>query len=150
MSTSTSTEAPFSRAEGHAFLNRTLETERAGARALVAYLDDHARDSMAWKILRQVQADEAHNCALVGKLLDRDGVAHSHATGEFHAKAVAVSGAKARIRYLQRGLGWAVREFGRALPRLADAETRSLVARMRDSHRRSIRECQALVDSLPD
>jgi hypothetical protein len=72
------------------------------------------------------------------------------ANREFYAEAVAVRGAKARIRYLQRGLGWAVREFGRALPRLADAETRSLVTRMRDSHRRSIREFQASVDSLPD
>jgi nitronate monooxygenase len=112
-------------------------------------MDEHERNGATWKTLRRVQADEAHNCALVGKLLDRDGVAHSHATGEFYAKAVAVSGRRARIEFLVRGLGWAVREFEQALPRIADAEARALVTRMRDTHRRSIEACRAAASSLP-
>ncbi len=145
MSTST-----FSKAELCAFLNRMLETERAGAKALVAFMDEHERNGLAWTTLRQVQADEAHNCALLGKLLDRNGVPHSHATGEFHAKAVAVSGRGARIEFLIRGLGWAAREFNAALPRIADADANALITRMRESHLRSIEACRVAAGSLRD
>jgi len=125
-----------------------LEAERAGAKALVVFMDEHAHQGEAWKVLRRVQADEAHNCALIGKLLDRDGVPHSHATGEFYAKAVAVSGARQRIEFLLRGLGWAVREFDQAMPRIEDPETRSTLARMRDTHVRSMQACAAVARAL--
>ena len=111
MSTSNSTD----------FLNRMLEAERAGAKALVVYMDSFERNSESWKILRAIQADEAHNCALIGKLLEKAGVAYSHATGEFYDKAIAVKGARARIEFLVRGLKWAVKRFEETLPQL-DAE----------------------------
>jgi hypothetical protein len=79
-----------------------LEAERAGAKALVVFMDDHPRNSAAWKVLRQVQSDEAHNCALIGKLLEKAGVPYSHATGEFYGKAVAVKGPRQRIEFLIR------------------------------------------------
>ena len=125
-----------------------LETERAGAKALVVFMGEHDRQSEAWKVLRQVQADEAHNCALVGKLLDAAGLAHSHATGEFYEKAVAVSGRRERIEFLLRGLGWAVREFDKAMPRIDDPEIRNILARMRESHARSIAACAALARAI--
>jgi nitronate monooxygenase len=67
-----------------------LEAERAGAKALVVFMDDHPRNGEAWKVLRQVQNEEAHNCALIGRLLEKAGVPYSHATGEFYDKAVAM------------------------------------------------------------
>jgi nitronate monooxygenase len=124
-----------------------LEAERAGAKALVVYMGSFERNSEAWTILRAIQADEAHNCALIGKLIEKAGAPYSHATGKFYDKAVAVSGAKARIEFLVRGLKWAVKQFEQALPRL-DAEARDLFARMRDSHLRSIAACEALVRRL--
>ncbi len=124
-----------------------LETERAGAKALVVFMDDHDRKGEAWTVLRQVQADEAHNCALIGKLLDGLRVPHSHATGEFYDKAVAVRGARARMEILVRGLRWAVKRFDEALPRL-DGPARELFERMRASHLRSIAACEALVRKL--
>ena len=66
-----------------------LEAERAGAKALVVFMDDHPRNGEAWKVLRQVQNEEAHNCALIGRLLEKAGEPYSHATGEFYDKAVA-------------------------------------------------------------
>ena len=95
-----------------------LEAERAGAKALVVYMDDFPRNSEAWKILRQIQADEAHNCALIGKLLEKSGTPYSHATGKFYDKAVAVKGRRARLEFLVRGLKWAVKRFEQALPQL--------------------------------
>jgi nitronate monooxygenase len=124
-----------------------LETERAGAKALVVFMDEHDRKGEAWTVLRQVQADEAHNCALIGKLLDGLHVAHSHATGEFYEKAVAVRGKRARIEFLVRGLHWAVKRFDEALPRL-QGDARELFARMRASHLRSIAACEQAAGKL--
>jgi nitronate monooxygenase len=125
-----------------------LEAERAGAKALVVFMDEHPRNGEAWKVLRAVQNDEAHNCALIGRLLEKQGVAYSHATGEFYDKAVAVKGARERIEFLIRGLKWAVKKFEEALPTLEE-EPRSAFARMRDSHLRSIAACENVLKTLP-
>jgi nitronate monooxygenase len=124
-----------------------LEAERAGAKALVVFMDEFPRNGEPWKMLRQIQADEAHNCALIGKLLEKAGTPYSHATGKFYDKAVAVKGPKARIEYLVRGLKWAVKKFEAELPRL-DKEAQDLFIRMRDSHLRSIAACEKLVKTL--
>jgi len=124
-----------------------LEAERAGAKALVVYMDDFPRNGEAWKTLRQIQADEAHNCALIGKLLEKAGTPYSHATGKFYDKAVAVKGPKARLEYLVRGLKWAVKRFEESLGRMSPEE-RDLFTRMRDSHLRSIAACEALAKRL--
>ena len=129
------------------FLNEMLEAERAGAKALVVYMDDFARNGEAWKTLRQIQADEAHNCALIGKLIEKSGGAYSHATGKFYDKAVAVKGPKQRLEYLVRGLKWAVKRFEASLGRMS-TEEQNLFTKMRDSHLRSIAACEKLVKAL--
>jgi nitronate monooxygenase len=111
-------------------------------------MDDFPRNGEAWKILRQIQADEAHNCALIGKLLEKAGTPYSHATGKFYDKAVAVKGPRQRLEYLVRGLKWAVKRFEDQLPRLAP-EARELFGKMRDSHLRSIAACERLAQALP-
>jgi nitronate monooxygenase len=125
-----------------------LEAERAGAKALVVYMDDFPRNGETWKVLRQIQADEAHNCALIGKLLEKSGEPYSHATGKFYDKAVAVKGPRARLEFLVRGLKWAVKRFEDALPRLSP-EAREIFIKMRDSHLRSIAACEKIAQSLP-
>jgi len=123
-----------------------LESERAGARALVVFMDEWTRNGPEWRILRKIHEDEAHNCALIGEQLKKLGRDFSHATGEFYAKAVAVKGRRERIQILVRGLKWAVREFEQALSRLPE-EPRRLFARMRDSHLRSIAALEQLLHS---
>lgn len=124
-----------------------LEAERAGAKALVVYMDSFERNSEAWKILRQIQADEAHNCALIGKLLEKSGTPYSHATGKFYHKAVAVTGPRAQLEFLTKGLRWAVRRFEEQLPKL-DPGARDVFVRMRDSHLRTIAACEALIRAI--
>lgn len=126
------------------FLNRMLEAERAGAKALVVFMDDWPRNGAEWKTLRRIHEDEAHNCALIGEQLKRRGRHYSHATGEFYAKAVAVRGARERIKFLARGLRWAIREFDQALPKITDPEVRKLFAGMGERHRRSAAVCDSL------
>jgi len=121
-----------------------LAAERAGAKALVVYMDSFERNSETWKTLRQIQADEAHNCALIGKLLEKSGTPYSHATGKFYDRAVAVKEPRARIEFLVRGLKWAVRRFEQALPSL-DPEARDVFVKMRDSHLRTIAACEKLI-----
>ena len=125
-----------------------LEAERAGAKALVVFMDDFPRGSDTWKMLRQIQADEAHNCALIGKLIEKSGTPYSHATGKFYDKAVSAKGPRERIEFLVRGLKWAVTRFEEALPRL-DEESRNVFTRMRDSHLRSIAACERVLKALP-
>ena len=129
------------------FLNRMLEAERAGARALVVFMDDFPRHSQDWTTLRRIHEDEAHNCALIGEQLKRRGRDYSHTTGEFHAKAIAVQGSHERIKFLARGLRWAIREFDQALPKIADPEVRALFAGMGERHRRSAAVCDSIANS---
>ncbi len=125
-----------------------LEAERAGAKALVVFMDAYSRNSEEWKVLRRIQADEAHNCVLIGELLKRAGEDYSHATGEFYDKAVAVKGNRQRVEFLIRGLRWAVQRFGESLARLSPA-AREVLTRMRDSHLRSIAACEKVAGLLP-
>jgi len=125
-----------------------LEAERAGAKALVAFMHDWPRQSEQWRVLRNIQADEAHNCVLLGEILKRTQAEYSHATGEFYDKAVALKGKRQRIEFLIRGLRWAVQRFEESLPRL-NPEARGVLTRMRDSHLRSIAACERVVRLLP-
>ena len=125
-----------------------LAAERAGAKALVVFMDDWPRNGAEWKVLRQIQADEAHNCALIGKLIEKSRTAYSHATGKFYDKAVSVKRPRERIAFLVRGLKWAVKQFEVAVPSLSP-EARDLFLRMRDSHLRSIAACEGILKTPP-
>ena len=125
-----------------------LEAERAGAKALVVFMDDWPRKGMEWSALRKVHEDEAHNCALVGEQIKKLGRDYSHATGEFYGKAVAVNGKRERIAFLVRGLKWAMREFEQALPRIADPGARALFMQMHARHLRTIDACEAVLKAL--
>jgi hypothetical protein len=118
-----------------------LEAERAGARALVVFMDDWPRNGVEWKALRRIHEDEAHNCALIGEQLKKRGRAYSHATGEFFQNAAAIQDKKERIAFLIRGLKWAMREFEQALPRIGDPAVRKLFEEMRERHSRSVVAC---------
>jgi nitronate monooxygenase len=124
-----------------------LEAERAGAKALVVFLDDWPRHGAEWAMLRRIHEDEAHNCALIGEQLKRRGRDYSHATGEFYGKAVAVKGARERIAFLARGLKWAIREFEQAAPRIEDKDVSDLFDGMRERHARSAATCEAVLNS---
>ena len=134
----------FTDTELDQFLNRMLEAERAGARALVVFMDDWPRHGTEWAALRKIHEDEAHNCALIGEQLKRRGRDYSHATGEFFAKAIAVKGPKERIAFLAKGLRWAMREFDAALPRIPDTSIRDLFRGMRERHARSCGVCETV------
>jgi hypothetical protein len=124
-----------------------LEAERAGANALLNILEEHPRRGAAWAALRRIHADEVHNCALLGKQIQRLGADYSHATGDFLGKLLAVEGRRARVEFLMKGLRWGVKRFDEALPHL-DGEARSAIAGMRETHLRSIESCESVARTL--
>jgi hypothetical protein len=123
-----------------------LEAERAGAKALVVFMADWPRHGEEWNALRKVQADESHNCSMVGEMLKRSGSAYSHATGEFFDKAIAVTEPRERVAFLIKGLRWAMRQFEEALPRIQRDDVRRVIEGMRERHGRSIAACEALAN----
>ncbi len=131
-------------------LNGFLAAERAGAKTLTEFMKAHQRHDEVWKVLRGVQADEAHNCALLGRVIEDCGGKPGHATGEFFDKALAVKGRRARIQYLIRGLRWMVKEVDNALPSIEHEEARRLLGVMRSSHQRSIAACEAVSRGLTE
>jgi hypothetical protein len=139
----------FSHAEQVDFLNRMLETERAGANALLNILGEYPRGGEAWTVLRRVHADEAHNCVLLGKQIQRLGADYSHATGDFLGKLLSVEGRRARVEFLAKGLRWAVKRFDEALPRL-DVEARDTITGIREAHLRSIENCESVARTLAE
>ena len=130
-------------------LNELLEAERAGARALSAWLDELPVESAAWPRLRLVQRDEARNCARLIELLIDLGEKPTLRTGDFARRARATSGWAERLALLDRGQAWVVRRLSAVLPRLADSPAREVLARMRDEHRDNIAACEALLAELP-
>ena len=140
---------PFSQEEQVAFLNRMLEAERAGAKALLTILEGSPRRGDAWAALRRVHSAEAHNCALLGKQIERLGADYSHATGDFLSKLLAVTGTRARVEFLAKGLRWGVKRFDEAMPHLDD-DARATIASIRESHLRSIELCQSVVGTLTE
>ena len=140
---------PFSREEQVKFLNRMLEAERAGAKALMAILDASPRHGEAWAALRRIHNAEAHNCVLIGKQIERLGADYSHATGDFLSKLAAVNGTRARVEFLAKGLRWAVARFDEAMPCL-DEDARGTIVRIRESHVRSIELCESVVGMLAE
>jgi nitronate monooxygenase len=122
-----------------------LEAERAGAKALVVFLDDWPRHGVEWAALRKIHEDEAHNCSLIGEQLKKRGKDYSHATGKFYDKALAVKGPRERIAFLVKGLRWAIREFEQALPRIADTQVADLFRGMRERHLRSCAICESVI-----
>jgi len=129
-------------------LNVLLEAERAGARTLAAFLNDHERDTPAWRQLAAVQRDEANNCAILIDLIRRMNGTPSTATGDFLDKALAVEGKVARLQFLNRGQQWVARKISEALPFLQQDFVRGPLVAMHESHLLNIEACDALAESL--
>lgn len=128
-----------------ALLNVLLEAERAGAKLLAAWLDELSPSSALYARLREVQRDEAHNCAVLIHHLLEAGTAPSAKTGEFCAKGLAIREWRERLEFLNRGQAWVARRLSAALPRIQAPAAKKALEEMRDSHLANIGRCEALI-----
>ena len=136
---------PLSQEELAALLNVLLESERAGAKALGAYVDDRSLDERTRAELLRVQRDESRNCAVLLDLLERIDGEPSRATGSFLQKALSVDGLPARLDLLNRGQMWVAKRIDEALPRIDDAIVRVALEDMHTSHLANVEACNQLL-----
>lgn len=124
-------------------LNRLLEAERAGARA-VQEMARQAADADRGAALREIAGDEARFCAMLSRQIARLDGTPSRATGAFYDKILALDGEAARLDLLDRGQGWVVRKLREALPRIADDALHAELRDMLAVHERNIARCAGL------
>ena len=86
------------------FLNELIEAERAGARVTLESARAVGTGPLA-ELLRAVQRDEAHWCAMLVRHVKALGETPSPETGAFYGKAMAVAELRERIAFLNRGQG---------------------------------------------
>ena len=139
---------PMAVAEVVLLLNTLLESERAGAKVLAAFMNDYERDTPAWRQLAAVQRDEARNCAVLAGLVERLHGTPSAATGNFLGQALAMGDPIARLRFLNRGQEWVARRIHEALPHLEQDFVCGALFAMQESHLLNIELCEALVEEL--
>lgn len=135
----------MSRAELGILLNELLEAERAGARLLSAWMAEAAPGSVRYQRLREVQRDEARNCAVLIHHILEAGALPSGLTGDFYDKCLLVTDWEARLALLNRGQAWVARRIAAALPRLGPCGARDALQTMHDSHLANITRCDALI-----
>lgn len=127
------------------FLNLMLESERAGAKVLAAFMDRYERNSDIWRSLRQIKKDEANNCKLLSNEIKRLGGQPSSRTGEFFDKAIAIDDNNERLIFLNRGQGWVAKKLREAVDNVTVTETRELIRAMIDSHVENIDLCNTYI-----
>lgn len=137
---------PMLRNELGQLLNLLLEAERAGSKLLAGYLDELSPGSRLFATLREVQRDEARNCAFLIHLLLELEIEPSTATGEFYRKGLAIPGTRQRLEFLNRGQGWVAKRIAVALPRVCATEAKAILQAMHESHLSNIAACNALFD----
>ncbi|MCC6529058.1 MAG: hypothetical protein IT471_02185, partial [Pseudomonadales bacterium] len=120
-----------------AFLNELLEAERAGARITLESAQ-LAGDTPVGALLRDIQQDEAHWCAMLLGHLRSLNAAPSPKVGAFYDKAAAIAELDARVTFINRGQRWVVRKLCEMMPRLRDAGLRSDLEQMLRSHEANI------------
>lgn len=116
-----------------AFLNELLEAERAGAKVALESATE-ASDPVLVALLKNIQQDEAHWCAMLFRQIKRLDGEPSLRIGAFHGKAMAIRDLKERITFLNRGQGWVVRKLREVTPLVRDEGLHADLAHMLSSH----------------
>ena len=127
----------YTRDELLAFLNEMLEAERAGAKALL-HISKEAQDTTVAALAMAVHHDEARWCAMLTAAIRLNGGNPSQATGAFYEKVLAITDAKARLAFVNRGQGWVVKKLKEAIPRIADGHLAKDLDVMLASHEENI------------
>jgi hypothetical protein len=126
-----------------AFLNALLEAERAGARVTRESAHAAGAGPIA-ELMRTIQHDDAHRCAVLVRHIKALGAIPSLIVGAFYGKAMAIPDLGERIIFLSRGQGRIVRKLREKLPRVRDDQLHADLSRMLRSHEANI----ALVGEL--
>jgi hypothetical protein len=122
------------------FLNTLLEAERAGARICqrTAHEAKDAGNETLASLMAAVRDDEAHWCAVLTRAVRALDGEPSSVTGAFFEKAAAIADLQERVKFINRGQGWVVRELRKTLPRIRDDALHAQMKAMLDGHETNI------------
>ena len=129
-------------------LNRLLEAERSGVRAVSGMLKS-LPDGELKVGLKKAKGDEARYVAGLHALLKRLGVVPSEKVGDFADKLLAIDGIVGQLRFLNRGQGWVVRKIEALLPTLIDQAMRDFFTEMLGTHRKNIAWAEKMIRQMP-
>ena len=118
-------------------LNRLLEAERAGVRAVSGMLKPLPEGELK-NGLKKAKGDEARYVAGLHAFLKQIGVVPSGKVGDFADRLLAIDGIAEQLRFLNRGQGWVVGKIEGLLPTLTDQAMRDFFTEMLDTHRKNI------------
>ena len=128
-------------------LNRLLEAERSGVRAVSGMLKP-LPDGELKEGLKKAKRDEARYVAGLHSTLKRLGAVPSEKVGDFADKLLAIDGIVERLRFLNRGQGWVARKIGALLPTLTDQAMRDFFSEMLDTHRKNIAWAEKMIQQV--
>ncbi|MGE0423208.1 MAG: DUF6306 domain-containing protein [Reyranellaceae bacterium] len=122
------------------FLNTLLEAERAGARICqrTAHEARDAGNANLAELMAAVRDDEAHWCAVLSRAIRALDGEPSAVTGAFFDKAAAIADLPERVKFINRGQGWVVRELRKTLPRIRDDALHAQMTAMLQGHETNI------------
>jgi len=120
-----------------AFLDMLVEAERAGARVTRDTALAAGEDAVA-DLMRRIERDEAHWCAMLFGHVKALGAAPSSKVGAFYDKAMAIADLGERIVFLNRGQDWVVRKLREMLPRVRDDQLHADLSAMLQAHEANI------------
>ena len=128
-------------------LNRLLEAERSGVRAVSGMLKP-LPDGELKEGLKKAKGDEARYVAGLHALLKRLGVVPSEKVGDFADKLLAIDGVVEQLKFLNRGQGWVARKIEALLPTLSDQAMRDFFTEMLDTHRKNITWAEKMIEQI--
>ncbi|MBI3780775.1 MAG: ferritin-like domain-containing protein [candidate division NC10 bacterium] len=128
-------------------LNRLLEAERSGVRAVSGMLKS-LPDGELKEGLKKAKGDEARYVAGLHATLKRLGAVPSEKVGDFADKLLAIDGIVERLRFLNRGQGWVLRKIEALLPTLTDHAMRDFFSEMLDTHRKNIAWAEKMIEQM--
>ena len=128
-------------------LNRLLEAERSGVRAVSGMLKP-LREGELKEGLKKAKGDEARYVAGLHALLKQLGAVPSGNVGDFADKLLAIDGIAEQLKFLNRGQGWVVKKIEALVPTLADPTMREFFTEMLDTHRKNIAWAQEMIEQL--
>ena len=131
-----------------AFLNELLEAERAGARVALESARAEGFAPIA-ELMRTIQRDEAHWCAMLAGHIKARGEIPSPKLGSFYDKVMAIADPAERLTFLNRGQGWVVRKLRDMLPRVRDDRLHADLTGMLRSHEVNIARADSVADGAP-
>ncbi len=128
-------------------LNRLLEAERSGVRAVSGMLKPLPNGELK-EGLKKAKADEARYVAGLHALLKQLGVVPSEKVGDFAEKLLSIDGIAEQLKFLNRGQGWVAKKIEALLPTLTDQAMRDFFTEMLDTHRKNIAWAEKMIRQL--